>query len=149
MAGKAPDRKYEELYATLLDRGEQLHEDNKKRIKRGIIFMIILPFVLEFIRQMTGSDKVFFLVIWVIIMFVASAYLITVEYLDSSVEAALSEAVDRDTEFDELLPHHELPEIQLHDRVRERVAAHRALIRHDSEDDAAPDVKATGKEDAE
>ena len=135
MDNRAPDRNnYEELYTTLLDRGEQLHENNKKRIRVGIILMIILPFVLEFIRQMTRSDKVFFLVIWIICMFVISALLITVEYIDSTVEGALREAVDKDTEFDELLhhpelPHYELPEIQLSDIVKARVEQHRARLR--------------------
>ena len=113
--------KYEELYSELLTRGEQLHESNKRRIKVGLIALIVLPFVLYFILWMTDSDKVVFLIIWIIIMFVLSAYLISIEYLDSSVENTLNNVSDTEAEFDDLLPRSDLQE-----RIRERLAERRA-----------------------
>ena len=113
--------KYEELYSELLTRGEQLHESNKRRIKRGLIALIVLPFILYFILWMTDSDKVVFLIIWIIIMFVLSAYLISIEYLDSSVENTLNNVSDTEAEFDDLLPRSDLQE-----RIRERLAERRA-----------------------
>ena len=112
--------KYEELYSELLTRGEQLHESNKRRIKRGLIALIVLPFILYFILWMTDSDKVVFLIIWIIIMFVLSAYLISIEYLDSSVENTLNNVSDTEAEFDDLLPRSDLQE-----RIRERLAERR------------------------
>ena len=113
--------KYEELYSELLTRGEQLHESNKRRIKRGLIALIVLPFILYSILWMTDSDKVVFLIIWIIIMFVLSAYLISIEYLDSSVENTLNNVSDTEAEFDDLLPRSDLQE-----RIRERLAERRA-----------------------
>ena len=120
MAVKKNDHRYEELYSELLGRGEQLHESNKKRIRRGIGVLIALPFILYFILWMTDSDKVVFLLIWVLIMFVVSAYLISIEYLDSSVEKTLRDVIDAEEEFDELLPHSDLQE-----KIRERIAERR------------------------
>jgi hypothetical protein len=114
------NRKYEELYTELLGRGEMLHQSNKKRIRRGIIILIILPFVLEFIRWMTDSDKVVFLIIWIIIMFVLSAYLISIEYLDYTIEETLRDVTDTEADFGELLPRPELRRGDLHERIRER-----------------------------
>ena len=116
------NRKYEELYTELLGRGEMLHQSNKKRIRRGIIILIILPFVLEFIRWMTDSDKVVFLIIWIIIMFVLSAYLISIEYLDYTVEETLRDVTDTEADFGELLPRPELRRGDLHERIRARFA---------------------------
>lgn len=114
------NRKYEELYTELLGRGEMLHQSNKKRIRRGIIILIILPFVLEFIRWMTDSDKVVFLIIWIIIMFVLSAYLISIEYLDYTVEKTLKDVTDTEADFGELLPRPELRRGDLHELIRAR-----------------------------
>lgn len=116
------NRKYEELYTELLGRGEMLHQSNKKRIRRGITVLIILPFVLEFIRWMTDSDKVVFLIIWIIIMFVLSAYLISIEYLDYTIEETLRDVTDTEADFGELLPRPELRRGDLHERIRERFA---------------------------
>ena len=126
--------KYEELYTELLSRGEQLHESNKRRIKRGLIALVILPFILYFILWMTDSDKVVFLIIWVLIMFALSAYLISIEYLDNAVEKSLNEVSDSEAEFDKLLPRPELQE-----RIRERLAEKRTEKLLSVEDKEAPD----------
>lgn len=114
------NRKYEALYTELLGRGEMLHQSNKRRIRRGVILLVILPVVLEFIRWMTDSDKVVFLIIWIIIMFVMSAYLISIEYLDYMVEKTLKDVTDIETDFGELLPRPELRRGDLHERIRAR-----------------------------
>lgn len=123
-----PDKKYEALYNELLERGEQLHEGNKRRIRRGLMLLIILPFVLEFIRWMTDSDKIVFLIIWILIMFVLCAYLISIEYLDSTIENTLRDVTDTEADFDGLLPRPDLkrPELlrgDIPERIREVFAA--------------------------
>ncbi len=142
---KNEDR-YEGLYSQLLERGEQLHESNKRRIRRGLIALVVLPFILGFILWMTDSDKIVFLIIWVIIMFALSAYLISIEYLDNSIESTLQEVTDTEAEFDGLLPR---PDLQ--DRIRERLAEKRA--ERQSEKQSTPESEekpeAGGKEDAE
>ena len=115
------NHRYEALYTELLDRGDQLHEGNKRRIRRGIIFLIALPVVLDFIRVVTDSDKVVFLIIWIFIMFAASAFLIGVEYLDSAIEKTLKDVTDTEANFDGLLPKPDLQVGDLHERIRERI----------------------------
>lgn len=136
--------KYEELYTELLGRGEMLHESNKRRIRRGIIILVILPVILEFIRWMTDSDKVVFLIIWILIMFVLSAYLISIEYLDYTVEETLKDVTDIEADFDGLLPKPELRRADLHERISERFAELRAQRLGDvGETDADTDTETT------
>ena len=148
MAVNRNDRNYEELYTELLGRGEMLHESNKRRIRRGIITLVILPFILEFIRWITDSDKVVFLIIWILIMFVLSAYLISIEYLDYTVEEALKDVTDIEADFDGLLPKPELRRADLHERISERFAALRAQ-RLGDDVDADADAEADEDEDAD
>ena len=74
MTANRNENRYEGLYSQLLERGEQLHESNKRRIRRGLIALVVLPFVLGFILWMTESDKIVFLIIWIIIMFALSVW---------------------------------------------------------------------------
>ena len=133
---RMPDRKYEELYTELLGRGEQLHNSNKRRIRRGIAFLIILPAALEFIRWITDSDKVVFLIIWILIMFAVSAYLISIEYLDSAIEETLRDVTDTEASFDGLLPRPELRRTDLHERIRARLAGRLASEEEELEEEA-------------
>ncbi|MBQ6314935.1 MAG: hypothetical protein IJI11_04960 [Mogibacterium sp.] len=110
---------YESLYSQLYDRAEQLHESNKRRIRRGMIGLIVLPVVLGAIRAMTGSDRVVFLIIWVISMFILCAYLITVEYLDDSIKKTLEDMTSQEAEFDELFVHPERIQGRLRERINE------------------------------
>ena len=135
MAVDRNNHKYEELYTELLGRGEMLHESNKRRIRRGLIILVILPVVLEFIRWMTDSDKVVFLIIWIIIMFVLSAYLISIEYLDYSIEETLRDVTDTEADFDGLLPRRELRRGDLHGWIRARFTEMREEGYEDEDDD--------------
>ena len=62
MADRSKNSRYEQLYTQLLERGEMLHENNKKRIKHGLILLAILPLILGFIIWITGSSKIVFLI---------------------------------------------------------------------------------------
>ena len=78
------DDRYEKLYAELLTQTELLHQSNKRRIRRGLWGLLVMPLVMAVLLWLTDSSRIVFLLIWVLGMFVLSAYLITVEYLDSS-----------------------------------------------------------------
>lgn len=97
-ANRNNGNKYEALYTELMSRGEQLHESNRRRIRRGLAMLVIIPVVLGFIRWITDSDKVVFLIIWILLMFAHSAYLITIEYLDNAVEKTLKKASEAEAE---------------------------------------------------
>ena len=52
----------------------------------GLIFLVILPVILGLVLWITGSSKIVFLIIWILCMFALCAYLISVEYLDDSMQ---------------------------------------------------------------
>lgn len=70
------------------------HEANKKRIRYGFITMILSPFILYFIMWITESDKVAFIIIWALAMFIISIYLLQVAYRDSLVDRTYSDLTD-------------------------------------------------------
>ena len=114
------DIRYEELYDKLLERGVALHEGNKKRIRNGLIFLAVFTVLMILIRMITDSDRVVFMLLWVIGMFVASIYLISVEYIDDSIRKTLEDVSDRETDFDVLLPDTEQVREKVHGRIHEK-----------------------------
>lgn len=115
------DSRYEALYTQLLERGMDLHVNNKKRIRVGLILLLLLPVILGIILKVTQSDKIVFLIIWVICMFVICIYLISIEYIDTSVQKTLEEVTERESGFDELLIDG--------DRIEEIISARHSMIR--------------------
>ena len=97
------DTRYEHLYTEMVTYALTLHEKNKKRIKIGTISLLVLPVVLATIRWLTDSDKLVFLLIWVLCMFMIAAYLIGVAYLDESIQKKLAELTGREEDFDGLI----------------------------------------------
>ncbi len=103
MEEQKQDRRYEILYTQLLERGMELHLNNRKRIKAGLILLLLLPFILGIIRKLTESDKIVFLIIWVFCMFVICIYLITIEYIDDTLKKTLEEVTEREADFGSLI----------------------------------------------
>ena len=106
MKPEITDNRYEQLCSNIQDFELQMHERNRKRIKYGIITLFLLPIVLGLIRWLTDSDKLLFLLIWVLCLFLLACYLIGVEYLDHSIQKKTEEMMDMEEveeEFDDLL----------------------------------------------
>ena len=114
------DIRYEELYNRLLERGVALHENNKKRIRIGLVFLGVFTVLMILIRLITDSDRVVFMILWVLGMFAISIYLISVEYIDDSIRKTLEEVSDREADFGELLPDSEQVRERVHSRIQER-----------------------------
>ena len=114
------DIRYEELYNRLLERGMALHENNKKRIRFGLIFLIVFTVLMILIRMITDSDRVVFMILWVVGMFAASIYLISVEYIDDSIQKTLEEVSEREADFDVLLPDSEQVRVKVQSRIQEK-----------------------------
>ena len=121
------DIRYEELYNRLLERGITLHENNKKRIRIGLIFLIVFTVLMILIRLITDSDRVVFMILWVVGMFAASIYLISVEYIDDSIQKTLEEVSDREADFGELLPDSEEVRVKVQSRIQEKQEELQAL----------------------
>jgi hypothetical protein len=114
------DIRYEELYNRLLERGMALHDNNKKRIRNGLVFLLVFSVMMILIRMITSSDRVVFLILWVIGMFAASVYLISVEYIDDSIRKTLEDVSDREAGFDELLPDSDGVREMVQTRIQEK-----------------------------
>ena len=112
------DDRYEKLYAELLTQTELLHQSNKRRIRRGLWGLLVMPLVMAVLLWLTDSSRIVFLLIWVLGMFVLSAYLITVEYLDYKVLRAMEGVSHMELDFDELLK----LDRPIHNRIVERRA---------------------------
>lgn len=92
------------LYGKLLTYAEQIHQDNKRRIKHGFISLIVIPVLLVIIRLLTDSSRIVFLIVWIACMFVAAAFLIFIAYVDWQLQSTLNElAKDEQQEFDGLI----------------------------------------------
>ena len=150
MNDQKQNNRYEALYTQLLERGMDLHMSNKKRIRAGLIILLLLPVILGIILKMTQSDKIVFLIIWVLCMFVLCIYLISVEYIDDSVKKTLEEVTDREMNFDELLLNSEKLEERIairHESIMEKISALREE-RLSSKAETA-DSKGPGKAESE
>jgi len=114
------DIRYEELYNRLLERGMALHENNKKRIRSGLISLAVFSVLMILVRMITNSDRVVFMILWVVGMFVISIYLISVEYIDDSIRKTLEDVSDRETDFGMLLPDSEQVREKVQSRIQEK-----------------------------
>ena len=117
MDNNPQDNRYEQLYEELRSRAVSVHQRNKNMIKYGSIGLIVLPVVLFIVRWLTDSDKMVFLLLWIFSLFALAAFLIGVEYLDSSIQKTLKEMTNREEEFDDLLT----PQKQIPGKIKERV----------------------------
>ena len=117
------DVRYEELYKRLLEKSFALHESNKKKIRNGLIQLGVFTVLMILIRLITHSDRVVFMIIWVIGMFAISIYLIGVEYLDDAVRKTLEEVSEREADMGVLFPDseqmRELVQSRIHDKHEE------------------------------
>lgn len=115
------DRHYAELYERLFEKGETMHANNKKRIRIGLILLGLLPVILIIIRLLTDSDRVVFLIIWVLCMFAICIYLVSIEFIDDSLRKTLEDVTERDTDFGELIPDSEAVHNRIHKHIAELV----------------------------
>ena len=120
MDRKKQDIRYEDLYNRLLDRGMALHESNKKRIRVGLVLLGLFTVLMILIRLITNSDRVVFMILWVVGMFAISVYLISVEYLDDSIRKTLEDVSDREADFGVLLPDSEQVREKVQTRLQEK-----------------------------
>lgn len=65
---------------------QEFHMENRRRIRSGIKCLLIIPLIFLVLLLMTGSDRIIFLSLWVISMFLIAAYLIYAEYMDFKVD---------------------------------------------------------------
>ena len=84
----------EDFNATLMQIQEfshTLHERNQKRIKAGLWCIAIIPMIFLILLLHMESSKVVYLLLWVISLFLISAYLVTVAYIDDQMQKKLKQ----------------------------------------------------------
>ena len=95
--------KYEQMYEMLVTYERKIHYKNQKRISIGLKCIIIIPLIFLFLLFWTESNKVVFLILWIVSLFLLAAYLILVEYMDYNLQEKLSEINDEGTRVDSLI----------------------------------------------
>lgn len=101
------EEKKAESYEKILQYQQGLHEKNQKRIKVGIKLVILIPLIFLLVMFKMESSKVVFLVLWIVSLFVISAYLIGVEYMDYEMQVRLGDwGISEDKEIKNLLEDH-------------------------------------------
>ena len=90
--------KYETLYRELLKYSEETHERNKKRISAGIKCLIIPVLLLILLFNVT-SNKIAFLIIWIMSVLIITGVLIAIEYKDHMLQKKIRQLSGQDEEI--------------------------------------------------
>ena len=98
------ERNYEEIFQKVLDYEQTLHEKNRKRIKIGLKCIWIVPLFFLALLFLTGSNKVIFLILWIVSLFALSIYLIVVEYMDYNLQEKIMELKGEEGDIEALTP---------------------------------------------
>ena len=98
------ERNYEEIFQKVLDYEQALHEKNRKRIKIGLKCIWIVPLFFLALLFLTGSNKVIFLILWIVSLFALSIYLIVVEYMDYNLQEKIMELKGEEGDIQAVTP---------------------------------------------
>lgn len=95
--------KYEQMFEKLVDYEQKIHEKNQKRIKIGMKCILFIPLIFLVLLFATNSNKVVFLILWIVSLFALAVYLILVEYMDYNLQEKLNELRDEEGEVEALI----------------------------------------------
>ena len=139
-------RDYQELYDRLLEEVGALHRANQRRIRSGMWALLAVTVGLMILMFLSGGNKVFTLVLWILSMFAVAAYLVAVEYMDYELQKKLrSIAQLEESAFGGLMNVPELPAIPALPRLLRRAAPEESAA---PEEPAAIEVSASPAEPA-
>jgi len=74
------------IFNKMLEYYTESHRKNKKRIRVGMICMIVIPLIFLMLMFTMNSSKIVYLVFWIISLFALCTYLIAVEYMDYNLQ---------------------------------------------------------------
>lgn len=97
------EKKYEEMYEALMNFEHSAHEKNKKRVKAGMVCIIVIPIVFLILMFLTGSSRPVFLVLWIISLYGIAVYLIGIEYADHKLQENLAKMRGEEKEAEPLI----------------------------------------------
>ena len=104
--------RYEEMYGKLVAYEQNIHLQNQKRIKIGLKCIAIIPPIFLILLFWTDSNKVVFLILWIVSLFALATYLILVEYVDYNLQEKLNELRDEEDKSVDVLMGKQLDEVE-------------------------------------
>lgn len=87
-----------DIYGELVDFQDRLHAQNLKRIHIGLLCVLIIPMIFLALMFITDSNKVIWLILWIVSLFAISAYLIIVEYGDYNLQHRINSITGSEAE---------------------------------------------------
>lgn len=109
------EKKYSQLYQALLQEVLQFHSGNQRRIRKGMLSLLLVPLAFLVLLFLSDGSRVIFLLLWIVSMFGIAAYLIAVEYVDYEMQNKVKKITQKEVELDQLTP---LPSAMPHLRGR-------------------------------
>lgn len=87
-----------DIYGELANFQDKLHAQNLKRIHIGLLCVLIIPMIFLALMFITDSNKVIWLILWIVSLFAISAYLIVVEYGDYNLQHRINSITGNEAE---------------------------------------------------
>lgn len=106
------NEKYEEMYSKLVAYEQEMHKKNQRRISIGLKCILIIPLIFLILLFWTSSNKVVFLILWIVSLFAIASYLILVEYADYNLQEKLKELGDDETKEVDALIGQQMEEVE-------------------------------------
>ena len=85
---------YEQLYRSLSEGLEEMHQSNVRKTKTALKSLFIIPTVFLILLFLTDSSKSTFLTLWLASFFIIACILIVIEYQDYKLRLMISKATD-------------------------------------------------------
>ena len=98
------EKKYSQLYQALLQEVLQFHNGNQRRIRKGMLSLLLVPLVFLVLLFLSEGSRMIFLLLWIVSMFGIAAYLIAVEYIDYEMQNKVKKITKKEVELDQLTP---------------------------------------------
>ena len=96
------EKKYSQLYQALLQEVLQFHSGNQRRIRKGMLSLLLVPLAFLVLLFLSDGSRVIFLLLWIVSMFGIAAYLIAVEYVDYEMQNKVKKITQKEVELDPL-----------------------------------------------
>lgn len=96
------EKKYSQLYQPLLQEVLQFHSGNQRRIRKGMLSLLLVPLAFLVLLFLSDGSRVIFLLLWIVSMFGIAAYLIAVEYIDYEMQNKVKQITKKEVELDQL-----------------------------------------------
>ena len=96
------EKKYSQLYQALLQEVLQFHSGNQRRIRKGMLSLLLVPLAFLVLLFLSDGSRVIFLLLWIVSMFGIAAYLIAVEYIDYEMQNKVKQITKKKVELDQL-----------------------------------------------